>query len=182
MAYDPHRPFFPRPFPFDPEIDAAREKVINNRRQTQEAVNSILYDFPNPLFEANQDLPNQEEDDSSDESSSSDEEPSEETNQGSGQPSFSLGLGFDFVNLAAGGLTIASNGPNKVSVSEFQDHLTTPHYPHTSDDGILHFVHLKKDPLHGVVQNQKAVSRVFTTIMSEVFYTHANHMNKLILK
>jgi hypothetical protein len=180
MAHDPSRPFFPRPFPFDPEVDAARTKVIQNRLQTQEAVNTILYDFPS-LLEANQG-PNQEEDGSSDESSSDDEESTEETNQGSSQPSFTIGLGFDFINLAAGGLTISSNGPNNVSISEFQDHLTIPEYPHTSGDGILHFVHLTKDPLRGVEQNKNSVGRVFTKLMSEVLHTHAKHMNKLIIK
>jgi hypothetical protein len=49
MAYDPSRLFFRRPFPFDPEFDAARTKVIQNRLETQEAINSNLYDFPSPL-------------------------------------------------------------------------------------------------------------------------------------
>src|SRR6267378_1276029 len=41
------------------------------------------------------------------------------------------------------GAIISSNGKNKVTITEVQEHLMMPDYPETSNEGVLHFIHSK---------------------------------------
>lgn len=75
------------------------------------------------------------------------------------------------------GAVVSSNGRNKVKIEEVQDHLLIPEYPHTSVEGILHFIHLARSPLPtpGSENVTKEIFEMFTQLTSEVSSLYLLH-------
>jgi hypothetical protein len=65
------------------------------------------------------------------------------------------------------GIIISSNGPNKITATEVQEHLIMPDYPDTSNDGIVHFVH-SKNPMPEDTSSETSLYQAFTAEMSRV--------------
>jgi hypothetical protein len=69
------------------------------------------------------------------------------------------------------GAIISSNGQSRTIIHEIQEHLLLPDYPHTSYEGILHFVHCE-NPLKGIDNTDKSsICSAFTKFMSGVSLT-----------
>jgi hypothetical protein len=69
------------------------------------------------------------------------------------------------------GVIISSNGYNKITATEVQEHLIIPDYPDTSNEGIIHFIH-SKNPLQNTSEetsiSETSLHQAFTTEMSRV--------------
>jgi hypothetical protein len=83
-----------------------------------------------------------------------------------------LGICSPYIQASLGKnrVLISTNGRSHVYASEIQDHFLVPEYPHTSSEGILHYISLKEplwteDIYKGVkLDDKQVVSKIGTYI------------------
>lgn len=156
-----HTPLFAQPFDFDSESVTADFEL-----------NRILYDIPSqPRSNSNASIYQ----DCVDEHRSSEEDLEQEDNRDQSLVSstpFSSLIGLNSANVSANGAKISSNGRENVLAYELQEHLLVPDYPDTDKRGVLHLIHLKRNPLENLSNDENAINEVFTQLMSSVCFTY----------
>jgi hypothetical protein len=79
-----------------------------------------------------------------------------------------LAMGLRDQDLTTDNVIISASGPHIVKCGQLKEHLLIPAYPTTSANGVLHLVHLRKNPLAGIESNITAINEKFQYLMSEV--------------
>ncbi|KAJ5110975.1 hypothetical protein N7532_001510 [Penicillium argentinense] len=158
--------FFPPPLfgPHDPEIVADAQATASAALE----LDRILYDFP-PRDRSNSQTSVYQ--DCHDEYQSSDGDSCQDSEENTTSLGPTSTISLDQVDVSRDGTIVSGSSRDAVIAYEVQDHLMLPEYPDTDENGVLHIIHVSKNPLQNVESSSREINEIFTQLMSSVQFS-----------